>query len=88
MKVRHKVRGKFRQIDQKKARERNLPDNVKEVARRDARYLARVRAGSHPYTPAVMSWLSRKLEKPASRITPAEVKSLLKKPAASGSSRP
>jgi hypothetical protein len=88
MKIRHKARGKFRQIDQKKTRERNSPENVKEVARRDARYLARVRAGSHPYTPAVMSWLSRRLDKPASRITPTDVKNLLRKPAASGGTRP
>ena len=30
-----------------------------------------------PYTPAVMSWLSRKLDKPAGKITPKEIKALL-----------
>jgi hypothetical protein len=39
--------------------------------------LEKIKARSLPYTPAVMSWLSRKLEKPSSRITPQDVQSLL-----------
>lgn len=47
-----------------------------ERARRDARMTQKVREGALPYTPAVMSWLSRTLEKKASRITVQDVKSL------------
>ena len=48
----------------------------KEADRRDARMAAVVKAGSPPYTPDVMSWLSRKLEKPSSKITAADVSKL------------
>jgi hypothetical protein len=45
-------------------------------ARRDARMTAVVKAGPPPYTPDVMSWLSRKLDKPSSRITAEDVRKL------------
>lgn len=48
-----------------------------ERGRRDARMLGTLRGGSLPYAPSVMSWLSRKLDKRSSRITPEDVKSLL-----------
>ena len=48
-----------------------------ERARRDARMQAKIKAGALPYTPPVMSWLSRTLDKPASRITAEDVKQLL-----------
>ena len=48
----------------------------KERARRDARMRETVRAGSLPYTPAVMSWLSAKLGKPSTKITPDDVAGL------------
>lgn len=51
---------------------------TKERRRRDARMIERIKAGSLPYTPEVMSWLSLELERPASRITPADVQALLK----------
>ncbi len=49
----------------------------KERARRDARMAAKLAAGSLPYTPVVMSWLSRKLDKQSSLITQQEVQTLL-----------
>lgn len=49
----------------------------KERARRDARMMEMVRKGSLPYSPTVMSWLSRKLDKPSTRITPQDAKSLV-----------
>jgi len=49
----------------------------KERARRDARMRAMVEAGKLPYAPAVMSWLSRKLDKPSRKITEADVKTVL-----------
>ena len=45
--------------------------------RRDKRMLERVRTGSLPYTPDIMSWLSVKLGKKSSRIVPADVSGLL-----------
>jgi len=49
----------------------------KERARRDVRMVACVKAGSLPYAPAVMSWLSMKLKKPATKITQEEVQQLV-----------
>ena len=49
---------------------------IAERTRRDARITAVVKAGSPPYTPDVMSWLSRKLDKPSRKITAEDVKSL------------
>ena len=39
--------------------------------------IEKVKAGNLPYSPAVMSWLSRKLDKKASKITPDDVPPLL-----------
>jgi hypothetical protein len=39
---------------------------------------ALVKKGTFPYIPSVMSWLSEKLGKPASRITADDVKSVVK----------
>ena len=58
-----------------KARSRAAKD--KERARRDTRMAEKLREGSLPYPPAVMSWLSRKLDKRANKITPEDVKSLI-----------
>ncbi len=57
------------------ARNRILKAN--ERTRRDARMVTKLKAGSLPYTPAVMSWLSRRLEKRAVRITEADVQAVL-----------
>jgi len=48
-----------------------------ERTRRDARMVAMVKAGKFPYAPMVMSWLSRKLDKPSSKITEADLKTVL-----------
>ena len=48
----------------------------KERARRDVRIMERIKAGSLPYTPEVMSWLSVKLDKKASRITADDIAGL------------
>lgn len=65
-----------RREDAHETKARNKTVKVDERERRDARMLAKVEAGSLPYTPVVMSWLSRKLDKRAIRITPEDVKSL------------
>lgn len=49
----------------------------KERVRRDARMMATVKSGKLPYAPAVMSWLSRKLDIPSAKIKPEDVKTLL-----------
>ena len=61
-----------------KTRRQNSPIKTRERGRREAKMLAVLKKGKPPYTPAVMSWLSRKLDKPASKITPKEIKALLK----------
>ena len=58
-----------------KARNRNV--KASERVRRDARMAAKLKAGSLPYTPVVMSWLSRRLDKKAARITEADVQAVL-----------
>ena len=65
-----------RRSDAVKTKARNHVVKTKERARRDARMVGKVAAGSLPYTPAVMSWLSRTLDKKSSRITPEDVKAL------------
>lgn len=68
---------RYRQIQEARTRARNHPRKQRERARRDARLVERVRSGSLPYTPEVMSWLSVKLDKGASRITAEDVKNLI-----------
>jgi hypothetical protein len=57
---------------------RNRLRKQAERRRRDERMLRLVKAGSLPYTPPVMSWMSERINKPASRITPEDVKQLLR----------
>lgn len=49
---------------------------TKERTRRDARMLGRVKSGSLPYAPEVMSWLSARLGKKSARITGQDVQQL------------
>lgn len=56
---------------------RNVVYKSKERIRRDGRMLAAIKAGKPPYAPAVMSWLSRQLDKPSTKITAQDVKGLL-----------
>jgi len=57
---------------------KNAKVKVKERQRRDARMVEALRAGSLPYPPHVMSWLSRKTGIPSSRLTAEDVASVLK----------
>ena len=57
----------------KKTRRLNERRKVPERARRDARMMERIKQGSPPHTPEVMSWLSAKLGKKASRITEEDI---------------
>ncbi len=69
-----------RKIDTENATTAKLENRKRKTAertRRDARMADKVRAGSLPYAPAVMSWLSRKLDKRAVKISSEDVNSLL-----------
>jgi hypothetical protein len=50
----------------------------KEKTNRDARIKKLIQTGTFPYTPAVMSWASDKLNKRAAGITAEELKALAK----------
>jgi len=54
----------------------NRARKTKERARRDARMLEKVKSGDPPFNPTVMSWLSRKLDKPSTKISAEDVKRL------------
>jgi len=69
-----------KRIDQENARVTKAANRIlkdKERARRDARVVAKLQAGSLPYAPVVMSWLSRKLDKRAGQITQQDVQTVL-----------
>ncbi len=72
-----RIRRTQRQADMKESRLRNGILKVKERSRRDARMLETIRKSKLPYTPAVMSWLSGKIDKPSRLITQQDVEKLL-----------
>jgi hypothetical protein len=72
-----RIRREQRQVDMAESRRVNSKFKDKERVRRDARMLGLVKQGKMPYTPAVLSWLSSQLDKPAGRITEADVKQVL-----------
>ena len=59
------------------SRIRNGLVKIKERARRDSRMIDTLKQGKVPYGPAVMSWLSARLDKPSTRITQADVDKFL-----------
>jgi len=65
-------------MDAFETKARNRVPKIKERARRDARMLERVKAGTLPYSPAVMSWLSRTFDKKATVITQEDINTLLR----------
>lgn len=69
-----RIRREQRQFDMALSRRTNGLVKQKERARRKKRILEIIKASGHlPYTPVVMSWLSAELDKPATRITQADV---------------
>ncbi len=66
-----------RRRDAEKTKAWNHIVKTKERARRDARMVEKLKAGNPPYSPAVASWLSRKLDKRADKITPEEIRTLV-----------
>jgi hypothetical protein len=73
-----RIRREQRQTDMKRSRLLNGKLKVKERKNRDARMTAIVKKGKLPYLPAVMSWLSGKLDKPSTQITPDDVQTVVK----------
>ncbi len=73
-----RIRREQRRVDMAESRKRNGTRKEKERTRRDARMLELVKGGKLPYTPPVLSWLSTRLDKPASRITQADVDAVVK----------
>ena len=59
-----------------KTRRQNSPLKTKERSRRAANMIALIKRSEPPYTPAVMSWLSRQLGKPAKKITPQDIETI------------
>ena len=78
MRVSRKQRKHLRSVDAADTRARNRGRKSKERQRRDERMLEELKTRSLPYSPAVTSWLCRKLDKPAGRINTEDLHSLLK----------
>jgi hypothetical protein len=74
-----RIRREQRRFDMNLSRQTNGMRKDKERDRRDARIRDLIKGGKFPYTPVVMSYLSAKLNKPASRIVQADVDKLLAK---------
>lgn len=72
-----RIRRMQRQLDMKTSRRKNGVVKKKEIARRQVRMTALLKAGKVPYIPSVMSWLSQQLGKKSTRITQADVDALL-----------
>ncbi len=75
-----RIRREQRRFDMNLSRRENGMRKDKERARRDRRMKEIIQAGTFPYTPAVMSWLSARLDKPSSLIQPADVEKALAQP--------
>jgi len=65
-----------RQANQTTTRRVNSVQKDAQRDRRDQTMLEIIRRQDWPYTSDVMNWLSQKLDKKASRITPEDVKTL------------
>lgn len=66
-----------RRTDAAETKVENRFVKTKERARRDARMLEKIKGGDLPYTPPVMSWLSREIGKRSTLITTDDIKSLI-----------
>jgi hypothetical protein len=73
-----RIRREQRATDQAFSRRTNGMRKMKERLRRDARLTELVKKGHLPYTPSILSWLSAKLDKPATKIVQSDIDSLVK----------
>jgi hypothetical protein len=60
------------------SRTKNGHKKRKERGNRDERMVALIKAGKFPYTPAIQSWISVKLDKAFNRVTETDVQALTK----------
>jgi hypothetical protein len=72
-----RIRREQRQVDMARSRRENGMRKTKERARRDGRMVELIKKYPFPYTPAVMSWISVQLDKPARQIKVEDVQQLL-----------
>jgi len=72
-----RIRREQRQVDMATSRRENGMRKTKERERRDARMVEILKKGKYPYTPSIRSWLSARLDKPASEIAQEDVQKLL-----------
>jgi hypothetical protein len=72
-----RIRREQRRFDMATSRRENGARKTGERERRDRRMLEIVRKGKLPFIPAVMSWLSTTLDKPAKQIVQSDVDKLL-----------
>jgi hypothetical protein len=72
-----RIRREQRREDMAQSRHVNSIRKTKERERRDQRMTAILKKTKRPYAPAVMSWLSAKLNKPSRLISDAEIKKLV-----------
>ena len=73
-----RIRRSQRQFDMAESRRVNGHLKTAERARREQRMVGLLKAGKFPYTPSIMSWVSRELNTPTTRITETHIKSLVK----------
>ena len=73
-----RVRRMQRQVDMQRSRRKNGILKKKERERRAIRMRVILKQGKLPYVPSVMSWLSIQLDKKSTRITQADVDTLVK----------
>ena len=73
-----RIRREQRAADMAESRRVNSKYKDKERIRRDLRMLGLLQQGKKPFTPVLLSWLSVRLDKPASRITDSDVNRVLK----------
>ncbi len=66
-----------RQANQRATRQRKSFIKALESNRREKQIIEILKKGQMPYTPGVMSWLSVKLNKKASRITQQDIQQLI-----------
>lgn len=74
-------------LDARATKAANRIVKTKERSRRDHRMFEKIKAGSPPYSAGVMSWLSRQLDKKATKISPDDIQQVLSTAVANGSAR-
>ena len=72
-----RIRREQRSVDMAESRRVNSKYKDKERVRRDGRMLGLLKQAKKPYTPALLSWLSVRLDKAATRITESDISKVL-----------